>query len=142
MREMSESEWREFIMRGTHTGKIATVREDGRPHVVPVWFLLRDDGLFFTTWHTTVKAKDMHRDPRVAICIDDETFPFSFVMIEGQVEILDPTAEEFVNMATEIARRYVGDDQAADYGKRNAVPGELLIRVVPENVISASDLAE
>lgn len=141
MREMSEREWRGFITQDAHTGKLATVREDGRPHVVPIWFLLDDSGLFFTTWHTTVKAKDIERDPRVAICIDDENFPFSFVTIEGEAEILKPTPEEFFDMATEIARRYVGDDQAEAYGRRNAVHGELLIRVKPAKVISASNVA-
>ncbi|HLI08028.1 MAG TPA: pyridoxamine 5'-phosphate oxidase family protein [Ktedonobacteraceae bacterium] len=66
-------EVRTFLLTGTRTAKVATVRADGRPHVAPVWFLLDDDSIVFTTWHTTVKAKNIRRDPRVCLCIDDET---------------------------------------------------------------------
>ncbi len=47
---------------------MATVRNDGRPHVVPIWFDLDGDDLVFTTWHTSVKAANLRRDPRVSIC--------------------------------------------------------------------------
>jgi nitroimidazol reductase NimA-like FMN-containing flavoprotein (pyridoxamine 5'-phosphate oxidase superfamily) len=43
MTEMSTKEIKRFLMQGTFTGKLATVKEDGSPHVVPIWFVL-DDG--------------------------------------------------------------------------------------------------
>ncbi len=70
-------EQKEFLLYGTRTGKVATVRKDGRPHVVPVWFVLDDDTLVFTTGSKTSKAASIRRDARVAICVDDETPPYS-----------------------------------------------------------------
>src|SRR6187551_2124231 len=64
MHVMSREEWRGFISAGGRTGKLATVRPDGRPHVVPVWFVLDGEDLVFTTWHTSVKAVNLRRDPR------------------------------------------------------------------------------
>jgi len=141
MQQMTEAEWREFIMTGVHTAKLATVRADGRPHVVPVWFLLEGPALYFTTWQDTVKAANIARDGRVALSIDDEQYPFAFVLIEGQAEVLTPEPDELLRYTTAIARRYVGEDRAEAFGERNAVPGERLVRVRPTHVVGARDLA-
>ncbi|MCP5101683.1 MAG: hypothetical protein GY943_39580 [Chloroflexi bacterium] len=83
MQSMTTEEYKQFIMTGTRTGKLATVRENGRSHVAPIWFDLDDDGtLVFMTWHTSVKAKNIRRDPRVSICVDEEAPPYAFVIIE------------------------------------------------------------
>jgi PPOX class probable F420-dependent enzyme len=142
MKTMSPDEIRHFLLDTPRTGKVATVREDGRPHVAPVWFTLDGDDIIFTTWETTVKANNIRRDPRVAISIDDEAPPFSFVLIEGKAEILNPTPDEMLRWTTEISGRYMGADLADSYGKRNAVPGELLIRVRSVNIVSKKDMAE
>ncbi|MDQ2716676.1 MAG: pyridoxamine 5'-phosphate oxidase family protein, partial [Chloroflexota bacterium] len=71
-----------FLVAHPRTGKLATMRVDGRPHVVPVWFDLYGDTLVFTTWHTTVKALNMRHQPYVCLCVDDETPPFAFASIE------------------------------------------------------------
>ena len=56
-----------------HTGKLATVRKDGRPHVAPIWFDLDDDGsIVFTTGAESLKGRSIRRDPRVCLYIDDE----------------------------------------------------------------------
>lgn len=140
--EMSKIEVREFLMRSTRTGKVATVREDGRPHVAPVWFVLdEDDRVIFTTWHETVKAANLRRDPRLSICVDDQEPPFSFVVIEATAE-LEEEARDLLDWTTRIARRYMGADLAESYGKRNAVEGELLVRVTPDKIIARKDLAD
>jgi PPOX class probable F420-dependent enzyme len=83
MQQMIPEEARQFLVDGTRTGKLATVRADGRPHVVPILFDLNGDQLIFTTWHETVKAANLRRDPRVSLCVDEETPLFAFVLIEG-----------------------------------------------------------
>jgi len=138
---MFTEESRAFVLEGTRTGKIATVRVDGRPHVAPVWFTLDDDTVIFTTWHTTVKAANIRDKGYVAICVDDETPPFSFALIEGTAEL----SEDLVALkewATKLARRYMGDDLAEAYGKRNAVEGELLVRVTPTKVVFKKAVAD
>jgi PPOX class probable F420-dependent enzyme len=139
---MSESEWRAFVTEGTRTGKLATTRLDGRPHVAPVWFDLDDDGtVVFTTGADTLKGKALRRDPRVAMCVDDETPPFAFVLVEGTAELSeDPDA--VLEWATRIGGRYMGAELAEAYGKRNAVPGELLVRVTPTHVVARAEIAE
>src|SRR5947209_18865493 len=87
MTEMSKAEIGRFLMQGTFTGKLATVRKDGSSHVVPIWFVLDNENsnrignIIFTTYTTSVKANNIRRNNRVSICIDDQKRPFSFVTI-------------------------------------------------------------
>jgi nitroimidazol reductase NimA-like FMN-containing flavoprotein (pyridoxamine 5'-phosphate oxidase superfamily) len=48
MTQMTEAEWRDFVMTGTRTGKLAVTRSDGRPHVTPIWFVLDGDDVVLT----------------------------------------------------------------------------------------------
>jgi PPOX class probable F420-dependent enzyme len=138
---MTEPEWRAFVAEGTRTGKLATVRADGRPHVVPVWFVLDGADLVFTTWRDSAKGRALRRDPRVALCVDEERPPFAFVLIEGRVTISEEPAERLA-LATRIAGRYMGAERAEQYGTRNAVPGELVVRLTPERVVAQAELAD
>src|SRR5215831_6720195 len=123
---MSEQERRAFLGTGTRTAKVAVSRRDGTPHVVPVWFVLDGDMVVFTTGEGSVKGRALQRDPRVSICVDDENPPFSFVMIEGIATIIRDL-DELLAWATRIGARYMGDDRAPEFGRRNAVPEELLV---------------
>jgi PPOX class probable F420-dependent enzyme len=141
---MSDDEVREFINGGDppHTGKLATVRADGRPHVAPVWYVVDEDGtIVFNTGEHTVKGRNLRRTGYAAMSIDDERPPFSFVMLEGPVELSDDM-EALRRWATLIGGRYMGEDVAEAFGTRNAVPGELLARLTPAKVTSAKDLAD
>jgi PPOX class probable F420-dependent enzyme len=139
---MDDTEVAEFLGADPpHTGKLATVRRDGRPHVAPVWFALDADGsVVFTTGGETLKGRNLRRDARVALCVDDEAPPFSFVTVEGEVEISEDPAE-LLRWATIIGGRYMGADRAEAYGARNGVPGELLCRLRPTRVTSARGVA-
>jgi PPOX class probable F420-dependent enzyme len=142
MQVMSEQEWKAFLVADPpRTGKLATVRKDGRPHVAPIWFDLDDDGtVVFTTGAETLKGKAIRRDPRVCLCVDDERPPFSFVIVEGKVDISED-ADEMLVWATRIGGRYMGAGSADAYGRRNAVPGELLVRLRPTHVAAQADIA-
>ena len=133
--------WREFVLAPPpRTAKLALVAKDGHPLVAPVWVVLDGDDLLFTTGETTAKGRALRRDPRVAMCFDDERPPFSFVLIHGTATISDDV-DEVRRWATIIGGRYMGDDRADDYGARNGVPGELLVRVTPTKIIAARDIA-
>ena len=124
------------------TGKLATVRADGRPHVAPVWYDLDgDDSIVFNTGRETVKGRNLAREGRASMCVDDDRPPFSFVVVEGSVE-LDEDLDEVRRWATRIGGRYMGGERAEDYGTRNGVPGELVVRLRLERVVSASNLAD
>ncbi|MET0628887.1 MAG: PPOX class F420-dependent oxidoreductase [Acidimicrobiia bacterium] len=140
-RTMSHDEWRAFVLDAGRTGKLATVRADGRPHVAPVWFTLDGDDVVFTTGERTAKGRSLARDPRVSMCVDDERPPFSFVIIEGVAELSDDM-DELLRWATALGARYMGEAQAEGFGRRNAVPGELLVRIRPTRVIAQAAIAE
>lgn len=143
MHVMSEQEWEAFLTaEPPRTGKLATVRKDGRPHVAPIWFDVDDDGsIVFTTGADTLKGQSIRRDPRVCLCVDDERPPFSFVVVEGKVDVSEDLDEMLV-WATRIGGRYMGADKAEAYGRRNAVPGELLVRLRPTHVVAQAEIAD
>jgi PPOX class probable F420-dependent enzyme len=140
-RDMTAEERRAFLSEGTRTGKFAVTRKDGRPHVTPIWFVLDGDDLILNTGAGSLKAKAMRRDPRVAVCVDDQTPPYSFVLVEGTAEISENLDETRV-WATRIGGRYMGAGQAEAFGRRNAVPGELLVRVRPLRIVAIADMAD
>src|ERR671924_1935332 len=148
MAEMSKKEIRKFLMKGTFTGKLATVKKDGSSHIVPIWFILdgrnksgAGDDIIFTTNSTSVKAKNIQRDNRVSICVDDQTPLFSFVIVYGTAKIHHYKQDELFRLASKIAQRYMGKDNAGDYGRRNSTQGEVLVRIKPTRIIAEKDIA-
>ena len=153
MAEMSKNEIKKFLMQGTFTGKLATVKKDGSSHVVPIWFVLdgsnkggrglkgKDDDIIFTTDHESVKAINIQHDNRVSICVDDQTPPFSFVVVYGTAKIHHYKQRELFRFATKIAQRYVGKENAELYGRRNSTEGEVLVRIKPTKIIAEKDIA-
>lgn len=141
MADMTPAEWRAFFATPARTAKLATVRPDGRPHVAPVWIALdSDDSVVFTTGATTVKGRNILADPRVTLCVDDERPPFAFVVMEGTAAVSEDL-DEMLAWASRIGGRYMGADRAEEYGRRNAVAGELLVRVSPTRVTAKRNLA-
>ena len=131
-----------FMLEGSRTGKLATVRADGSPHVVPVWFTFDDAGrVIFLTGVDTVKARNMRRDRRVSIAVDDEQMPFSWARVDGTAELVTD-AEDLLHWATESCRRYVGDEHADAFGRRNAVEGEAVVIVTPTRLVGRRDVAD
>jgi PPOX class probable F420-dependent enzyme len=139
MATMSDEEWRAFVSASTRTGKLATARPDGRPHVAPIWFVLDGADVVFTTSAQSVKGRSLRRDPRAAMAVDDQAPPYSFVVIEGEVT-LSEDPDELLRWATAIGGRYMGADRAEEFGRRNGVPGELLARLTPTKVIAQRDV--
>ncbi|MFB6673778.1 PPOX class F420-dependent oxidoreductase [Streptomyces sp. NPDC057684] len=139
--KMTDEEWRAFVSEGTRTAKLSTVRPDGSPHIAPVWFVLDGEDLLFNTGKDTVKGRNLARDNRVALCVDDERPPFSFTVIEGRAELIEDLGQ-LRDSATRIGARYMGEDRAQEFGERNGVPGELLVRVRIEKVVALAGLAD
>ncbi|WP_407639046.1 PPOX class F420-dependent oxidoreductase [Actinacidiphila yeochonensis] len=155
---MTEAEWRAFANAGTRTGKIAVTRKDGRPHVTPVWFLIDDgDGdeagggggggggtgprVVFNTGLSSLKGRALSRDPRFALCVDDQEPPYSFVLLECTAELVeDPVALQ--NWATRLGVRYMGEKRGPEFGARNAVPGECLVFGRVDRVTAQARLTE
>ncbi|MFG2647795.1 PPOX class F420-dependent oxidoreductase [Streptomyces sp. NPDC048436] len=139
--KMTDDQWRAFVSQGTRTGKLSTVRADGSPHIAPIWFLLDGDELVFNTGAETVKGRNLARDGRVALCVDDDKPPFSFVVLQGQARLSDDV-DEVRHWAARLGARYMGESRAEEFGERNGVPGELLVRVKIDKVVALADLAD
>jgi PPOX class probable F420-dependent enzyme len=136
-----DSWWKEFVSAlPARTAKLAIVRKDGSAHIAPVWVDLDGDTIVFMTSADTIKGKAILRDDRVCLCWDDEHPPFSFVTIAGTATTsTDP--DDLLYWGTRIGGRYMGTDQADAYGKRNAVPPEMVVRVTPSTVTAKVNIA-
>jgi PPOX class probable F420-dependent enzyme len=134
-----EAEVRAFLAEGTRTGKLSFLSPSGRPLVTPVWFVVEDDTLVFNTGKDTAKGRALARDPRVSLCVDLEAPPYAFVQVQGTAKLSEDPGE-LVRTATAIAARYMGPERAEEFGKRNGVPGELVVRVRPVKVLAGFNM--
>ena len=138
---MNQNEINEFLKRGTYTGKLGTINKDGSPHITPIWFILdENEHIIFTTYYKSLKAKNIVRNPRVSICVDDQMPPFSFVIVNGIAKIM-ANSKDLLIWTTKIAERYMGKELSLNYGKRNAVEGELIIEVIPTKINGQKDIS-
>ncbi|TXI55661.1 PPOX class F420-dependent oxidoreductase [Mycolicibacterium mageritense] len=130
-----------FLSEGTRTAVLGWVAADGRPLAAPVWFVVDGGELVFNTGKDTAKGRALARDPRVVLCVDDSTPPFAFVQVQG-VASLSEDPDELLDIATRTGGRYMGADRAEEFGRRNGVPGELVVRVKPTKVHAGFDVAD
>jgi PPOX class probable F420-dependent enzyme len=131
---------RDFLLHGTRTASLATVLRDGTPHVAPVWFVIDGDQVVFTTPADSAKGRNLRRDPRVSLVVDDEEPPYAFVHLRGTAGIsTDP--DDLLRFATQIGGRYMGQSRAGEFGRRNGVPGELLVRVTLGRIVVNMNVA-
>lgn len=140
---MTPEEVRRFLGTGpARPGVLSTVRADGRPHAAPIWYDLDEDGsLMFNTGETSVKGRNLRREGRAAICVEDPEPPYSYVIIEGPVTLIREL-DQVRAWAGRIGARYMGEERTEEFADRNGVAGELLVRLHPERVTSAADIAE
>ena len=140
MEEFSE-EVITFLSDGTRTGMLGYVGADGRPLVAPVWFMVDGNQLVFTTHKQSAKGRALVRDPRVVMCVDDPHPPYSFVQVQGTASTGEDPGE-LLDATTRLGGRYMGADRAEEYGRRNAVPGELIVRITPTKVVEGFKITD
>ena len=109
--------------------------------MAPIWFLLEDGEIFFTSGDRTLKRRNLRANAHAALCIDDERPPFSYVEVRGPVTLED-AAPDLLDWATRISARYVGEEAGGAHGRRNAVPGELLARLRIEYLSGRAGVAD
>jgi PPOX class probable F420-dependent enzyme len=132
---------RGFLTSGTRTAILATTRPDGRPHAVPVCFVLEDDDVLILTNEATAKGRALQGDPRVTLVVDDETPPFAFVMIEGTAELSrDP--DEIDQVAPRIGERYDGPEGVDEFVRFAHEALGLLVRVKPTKIVALDRVSE
>jgi PPOX class probable F420-dependent enzyme len=130
-----------FLSEGTRTGLLGYLASDGRPLVAPVWFVVDGGELAFNTDKNTAKARALARDPRVVMCVDDSRPPYSYVQVQGIASISEDP-HDVLDIAIRAGGRYMGAERAEEFGRRNGVPGELVVRIKPTKVITAFNVAD
>lgn len=151
MTNMNQNEIYNFLTSGTMTAKISSASLRGKPHIAPVWFVV--DGksnqdvsniiIVFTTWSKSLKARNLLLNPQVSLCVDDQTPPYSFVIVNGIADIdQSPDEKELLKYTTRIAECYMGKENAERYGKRNAVPGEFIVKIRPTKIIAQKNVSD
>ncbi len=108
---------------------IATVGTDGAPQVTPVWIDFDGSHIRFNTARGRVKDKNLQRNPRVAISIQDPENPYRYVQIRGRVtEMIEKGADDHIDA---LAKKYLGKDK---YPGRKAGEVRVTVKVVPEKI--------
>ena len=117
MPKMSDREQSEFLRERGILMRIATVRDDGSPLVTPIWFVYEDDRIWFTPREQSEWFTCLRRDPRVALCIDEQPHPYRKVVIDGDAELENDLNDDasWRDRYRRIAERYVNADGAAAY---------------------------
>jgi PPOX class probable F420-dependent enzyme len=133
MGKMTEAEAWVFLEIGSRPATFATVRPDGRPHAVPTWYAVDGREIVFTTWHTTVKASNLRADGHVAVVVQDPEPPYDYAAVEGIAELIDDLAL-CREISTRLGAKYMGADRAEEFGRRNGVEGELVVRIRPTRI--------
>jgi PPOX class probable F420-dependent enzyme len=113
---------------------LATVREEGSPHTAPVWYRY-DAGVFFVlTERSSKKARNIARDPRVELCIDDRARPpYHTVIVRGRASIEDYPGDAW---RLALAVHYLGEENGRRYVETTPVgDDEVLLRIEPEAIV-------
>lgn len=140
-RPLDRQEVMAFLTEAPRTGHVATVREDGRPHVATIWFTVDGDDIVFVTSSASVKAKDLSRTAFAAFTVDDDRPPFSFVNLEGSVTV-GKDMEQVRRWGRVIAARYIGDDAARAFSESDEFPDDMVCRLTPSHMTGLAALAE
>ena len=122
---------RQFLDRPS-VAVLSTVGPDGEPHTAAMWFLRDDDRLLMVTGAGSQKQRNMERDPRVAVVVDQRNQPYYALTIRGHSRV-DPMPLAAVR--TSLAERYlVGDARKKYLDTRLHLPGALFA-IEPERIL-------
>ena len=112
-------------------GRLASIMPDGSPHVAPIWYRFEGGAFLVLTERGSQKHRNVERDPRVVLCIDDEKAPYHTVLVRGMVEIGESPPREW---REGLAIHYLGEEAGRRYTAGNDSPNNVLLRLVPEHV--------
>ena len=94
------------FLRGRRFAVVATINPDGTPHHSVMWYDLHGDEMIMNTQAHAVKVRNLRRDPRIFVCVEDE---YRYVNVVGRAEIDDDRARTQADIAT-LAERYEGPE--------------------------------
>lgn len=105
----------ETFLQHPNNGVIATLRKDGRPYTVPIWWLWKDGAIWVTGTLSRVWCQQLKHDPRMSLCIEGQN-PFNgHVEFDGIAEAKELPSYDIWPVSRELAVKYVGrGDEAAN----------------------------
>jgi PPOX class probable F420-dependent enzyme len=131
MSELLDDRQKKFVAK-PRIATIATIRADGSPHITPVWFRYEDGDFVVSVDRGSQKHRNVERDPRVELCIDDrERPPFHTVIVRGRAAV-EPSPSKEWRLA--LAVHYLGEEMGRRYHESSDGPGGVLLRITPESI--------
>ena len=117
MPKLAPDEVRAFLEEPGHLVRLATVDDDGAPHVVPIWFIYEDGRIWITPRERSSWWRHVQRDRRVALVVDEEPPPYRKVVVRGEIDVVHGVGEDdaWRDRYRRIACRYVPEEGADAY---------------------------
>jgi PPOX class probable F420-dependent enzyme len=130
---MSQEDMNAFLARPL-IARLATVRANGSPHLVPMWFLYEDGVMYMSTRTHAAKVKHLQNNPRAAVVVDEMIAPLKnkVVTIEGTVEVLTTGVKE---TTTKIYQKYVGiEASASPHAQQRINIPRVILKITPQQI--------
>jgi PPOX class probable F420-dependent enzyme len=121
-----------------HIGVIASLREDGRPYTVPVWYHWDGEAMWLTGTDSRVWCRQIRRDPRVSLCIEAMAPVAGHIGVDGTAEVIDRDDADIWPMCRLLAQKYLDRGEPTDQAVVDAflanmrTEPRLLVKVTPE----------
>ena len=123
----------EAFLRQTLVGVISTIDKKGHPRTAPIWFQWENGAAYMFTDRSSLKWRNIQRNPYASLCVDWREPPYRSVILDGLVEEVDRSLYELVLM---MALRYYGDKAGAEFaeGYKDQPANVAAFRLVPERI--------
>ena len=131
-RGFTADEMNEFLTTGRLFAKIATVIEDGVPSISPVWYTWDGESFLIVSKERTGMVKNLHRDPRCGLLVDNFELPYARVSVQGRVEFLGDDFDH-IGAMREMVLRYLGPE-GLNYAESTFHFPRVPFRVWPQKV--------
>ncbi|MFF4574089.1 PPOX class F420-dependent oxidoreductase [Streptomyces sp. NPDC001410] len=111
---------------------VGTVQPDGSPQMSPVWVKRDGDQILFSTTVDRRKKKNLDRDPRVSVVVQDPKMPYVYGEIRGTAEMTTQGGPELID---ELSMKYTGKNYA-EFNPASAEDAErVVVRITPRKVV-------
>jgi len=123
----------EEFLRQTLVGVISTIDKKGRPRTAPIWFHWKNGSAYMFTDRSSLKWRNIQRNPYASLCVDWREPPYRSVILDGLVEEVDRPLHELVLM---MALRYYGDKVGVEFAQeyKDQSTNVAAFRLVPERI--------